>query len=101
VPAAQGLTDFNPATNRTQGIVSGKWFYNQLVALLNSLHISPTTFAVFVPYNTYLVDQNPNDCLSPPGCAFYDGFHQAILSARNPHDINTFALASYIDYGPS
>jgi hypothetical protein len=99
VPAAQGLTVFDPVTNRTQGVVTGDWFYHQLLGLLNSLHISPTTLPVFVPYNTYVTDQNPNDCLSPSGCGFYIGYHYAALSNNNPHAINTLIMASYIDRG--
>jgi len=99
VPASQGITAFDPATNRTQGIVGGNWFFRQLVGLLNSLHVSPTTLAVFVPYNTFVTDQNPNDCLSPPYCAYYTGYHYAALSNNNPHAINTYAMASYEDAG--
>jgi hypothetical protein len=99
VPAAQGITAFDPATNRTQGIVGGDWLSHQLLGLLNSLQVSPTTLAVFVPYNTYVVDQNPNDCLRPPYCAYYTGYHYAALSNNNPHAINTFVMASYIDAG--
>jgi hypothetical protein len=99
VPAAQGITAFNPTTNRPQGIVSANWFFHQLLGLLNSLHISPTTLAAFVPYNTYLTDQNPNDCLQPPGCTFSSGFHYGVLSNNDPHAINTFAMASYEDLG--
>jgi hypothetical protein len=99
VPAAQGITAFDPATNRTQGIVGGNWFWRQVLGLLNSLHVSPATLAVFVPYNTYVTDQNPNDCLQPPYCAYYDGYHDAALSNTNPHAINTFIMASYTDAG--
>jgi hypothetical protein len=101
VPASQGITAFDPATNRTQGIVGGDWFFRQLLGLLNSLHVSPTTLAVFVPYNTFVTDQNPNDCLSPPYCAYYSGYHYAALSNKNPHAINTYAMASYEDAGTS
>jgi hypothetical protein len=41
VPASQGIAVFDPTTNRTEGVVSGDWFYNQLLGLLNSLHVSP------------------------------------------------------------
>jgi hypothetical protein len=99
VPAAQGLTVFDPTTNRTEGVVGGSWFFHQLVAVLNSLRISPTTLPVFVPYNTFITDQNPNDCLGPQSCGFYTGFHDAILDAHDPHAINTFAMASYEDFG--
>jgi hypothetical protein len=99
VPAAQGLTVFDPVTNRTQGVVSGDWFYHQLLGLLNSLHVSPTTLAAFVPYNTFVTDQNPNDCLTPSGCGYFIGYHYAVLSNNNPHAINTLAFASYIDRG--
>jgi hypothetical protein len=99
VPASQGITVFDPATNRTEGIVGGDWLTHQLIGLLNSLHVSPTTLAVFVPYNTYVVDQNPNDCLRPPYCAYYDGYHYATLSNNNPHALNTFVMASYTDAG--
>jgi hypothetical protein len=99
VPAAQGITAFDPATNRTQGIVGGDWFWHQILGLLNSMHISPTTLPVFVPYNTYVTDQNPNDCLNPPYCSYYDGYHDAALSNNNPHAINTFIMASYTDAG--
>src|SRR5215472_1491743 len=93
VPAAQGLTFFDTNANRTVGVVTGDWLFHQLLGLLNSLQVSPTTLAVFVPYNTYVTDQNPNDCLRPPGCAFSAGFHEAVLSNTNPHAINTFAMA--------
>jgi hypothetical protein len=99
VPAAQGITVFDPTTNRTEGVVGGDWFYSQLLGLLNSLHVSPTTLAVFVPYNTFVTDQNPNDCFRPPYCAYFTGFHYAALSNNNPHAINTFAFASYEDAG--
>jgi hypothetical protein len=99
VPAAQGITFFDPTTNRTEGVVGGDWFYHQLLGLLNSLHVSPTTLAAFVPYNTYITDQNPNDCLQPPGCAYSAGFHEAALSNNNPHAINTYAYATYEDAG--
>ena len=99
VPAAQGLTFFDLNTNRTVGVVGGDWLFHQLIGLLNSLNVSPTTLAAFVPYNTYFTDQNPNDCLQPPGCAFSSGFHEAALSNNNPHAINTFAEATYEDVG--
>ena len=101
VPAAQGLTFFNLNTNRTVGAVTGDWFRSQLLGLLSSLHVSPTTLAVFVPYNTFVTDQNPNDCLRPPSCAVYAGFHSAAVSNTNPHAINTFAYAAYQDAGTS
>jgi hypothetical protein len=99
VPASQGITFFDPTANRTVGVVGGDWFFHQLLGLLNSLHVSPTTLAVFVPYNTYVTDQNPNDCLRPPYCAYSAGFHYGVLSNNNPHAINTFAYASYEDAG--
>ena len=99
VPASQGITFFDANANRTVGVVTGNWLFHQLVGLLNSLQVSPTTLAVFVPYNTYFTDQNPNDCLRPPGCAFSAGFHEAALSNNNPHAINTFAEATYVDQG--
>jgi hypothetical protein len=99
VPAAQGLTFFNSDTNLPVGIVGGNWFFHQLLGLINSLHISPTTLPVFVPYNTSVTDQNPNDCLHLPGCAHYNGYHYAVLSNSNPHAINTFIMAAYHDFG--
>jgi hypothetical protein len=100
VPAAQGITFFNLNTNRPVGAVSGDWFGHQLQGLLNSLHVSPTTLAVFVPYNTYVVEQNPNDCLPDPNaCAVEGGFHSAAIGSTNPHAINTFAYAAYEDAG--
>jgi hypothetical protein len=100
VPASQGITFFDLTANRTVGVVGGDWFFHQLLGLLNSLHVSPTTLAVFVPYNTYVTDQNPNDCLRPPNyCALTSGFHDAVLSNNNPHAINTFAMATYEDAG--
>jgi hypothetical protein len=100
VPAAQGITVFDPAANRTEGVVGGDWLFHQLLGLLNSLQVSPTTLAVFVPYNTFVTDQNPNDCLRPPNyCAYYAGFHYAALSNNNPHAINTYAYATYEDAG--
>jgi len=99
VPAAQGITFFDPTTDRTVGVVGGDWFFHQLLGLINSLHISPTTLPVFVPYNTSVTDQNPNDCLRPPYCAYYAGFHYAALSNNNPHAINTYAYATYEDAG--
>jgi hypothetical protein len=101
VPAAQGITFFDPTTDRTVGVVGGDWFFHQLLGLINSLHISPTTLPVFVPYNTSVTDENPNDCLHPPGCYHYNGYHYAVLSNNNPHAINTFIMASYHDYGTS
>jgi hypothetical protein len=99
VPAAQGITAFDPVTNRTFGVVSGDWFWHQLLGLLDSLHVSPTTLPAFVPYNTFVTDGNPNDCLRPPYCAYYDGYHYGIPSSNNPHAINTFIMASYLDRG--
>ena len=99
VPASQGLTVFDPFTNRIQGVVGGAWLYRQLLSLMNSLHVSPTTLPIFVPYNTYVTDQNPNDCLTPQSCGFYLGFHAAVPSNQKPHAINTFAFASYLDLG--
>jgi hypothetical protein len=99
VPAAQGLAVFDPVTNRTHGIVGGDWFHHQLLGLLSSLHVSPTTLAVFVPYNTRVTDQNPSDCLQPSGCGYFIGYHEAALSNNNPHAINTFAYADYVDRG--
>ena len=49
VPASQGLTVFDPTTDRVEGVVGGKWLFVQLVNLVNSLHISPQTLAAFVP----------------------------------------------------
>jgi len=99
VPASQGLTAFDPTTDRLEGVVGGQWLFVQLVNLLSSLHISPQTLAAFVPYNTFVTDQNPNDCFGPDGCAFYTGFHDAVLSNAKPHAINTFAMASFLDLG--
>jgi len=102
VPAAQGLTFFNQLTNRTVGVVTGDWFRHQLLGLLNSLQVSPTTLAVFVPYNTFVTEQNPNDCLRPPNsCAVAAGYHDAAVSSTNPSAINTFAYAAYQDAGTS
>src|SRR5262249_3810085 len=97
VPASQGLTDFNPVTNRYQAVVSDDWFQHQIVSLLNSLHIGATTLAVFVPYNTFVTDANPNDCFTPPYCGYFTGFHNAIPSNTNPHAINTYTWATYED----
>jgi hypothetical protein len=81
-------------------VVGGRWLYVQLLGLINSLHISPRALAVFVPYNTFVTDQNPNDCFVGPNfCAYYTGFHAAVLSNANPHAINTFAMASFEDLG--
>jgi hypothetical protein len=99
VPAAQGITFFDPNTNRPFGVVGGNWFFHQLLGLINSLHISSTTLPVFVPYNTSVTDQNPNDCLHAPGCYHYNGYHYAVLSNNNPHAINTFIMAAYHDFG--
>jgi hypothetical protein len=100
VPAAQGTTFFNLNTNRTVGAVGGNWFRHQLQGLLNSLHVSPTTLAVFVPYNTFVTEQNLNDCVSlPDSCATLAGFHTAAIGSTNPHAINTFAYAAYLDAG--
>jgi hypothetical protein len=99
VPASQGLTVFDPSTNRFQGVVGDDWFQHQIVSLLNSLHVSPTTLAVFVPYNTVVTDANPNDCLAPPYCGYFTGFHNAVLSNAKPHAINTYTWASYLDDG--
>jgi hypothetical protein len=101
VPAAQGIMFLDTNTNLPYGIVGGDWFFHQLLGLINSLHISPTTLPVFVPYNTAVTDQNPNDCLRPPYCAHYTGYHYAVLSNNNPHAINTFIMASYQDFGTS
>jgi hypothetical protein len=97
VPASQGITFLDPLADRTIGVVGGKWLYIHLVNLLNSLHVSPTTLAAFVPYNTYVTDENPSDCLV--SCTYYIGYHAAVLSNNNPHAINTFAMAPYLDYG--
>ena len=100
VPGAQGLTISDPNTGGIDGIVGGEWFARHMDGLLNSLHIPATTLAVFVPYNTYVTDENPTDCLV--SCAFYVGFHSAMLqppSGNQPQAINTFAMASYIDDG--
>jgi hypothetical protein len=100
VPAAQGRTFFNLNTNRPVGAVSWDWFRRQLQGLLNSLHVSPTTLAVFVPYNTYVTKQNLNDCLrDPDNCAVAGGFHDAAIGNTNPNAINTFAMATYEDAG--
>ena len=99
VPAAQGITLLDTGTNLPYGIVGGNWFFHQLLGLINSLHISPTTLPVFVPYNTAVTDQNPNDCLRPPYCAHYTGYHYAVLSNNNPHAINTFIMAAYHEFG--
>jgi hypothetical protein len=99
VPAAQGITFLDSSTNRPYGVVGGNWFFHQLLGLINSLHISPTTLPVFVPYNTAVTDQNPADCLRPPYCGHYTGYHYAALNPNNPHAINTFIMASYQDFG--
>jgi hypothetical protein len=99
VPASHGLTVFDSFTNRFQAIVGNDWFQHQIVSLLNSLHVSPTTLPVFVPYNTFVTDANPNLCLTPPGCGYFTGFHNAILSNTNPHAINTYMWATYEDFG--
>ena len=101
VPAAQGNTFFNLKTNRPVGAVSWDWLRRQLQGLLSSLHVSPTTLAVFVTYNTFVTYQNPNDCLRPPGCATAGGYPSAAVSNTNPHAINTFAYAAYADKGTS
>jgi hypothetical protein len=97
VPASQGVTFDDPSCDPVCGVVGGEWLERQLFELLNSLHISPTTLAVFVPVNTFVTDDNPEDCLEPAGCATYDGYHYATFSPRNPHAINSFVMAEYID----
>ena len=99
VPAAQGIVVFDPTINRTEGFVDQDWFYLQLHGLLSSLHVSPTTLAAFVPYNTFVTVGNPNGCFRPPYCAYAGGFHYAFPSDNNPHAINTFAYATYLDLG--
>ena len=100
VPPAQGGTFFNLNTNRPVGAVSGDWFRRQLQALLNSLQVSPKTLAVFVPYNTFVTEQNPNDCIrNPDSCATAAGHHSAAIGSTNPNTINTFAYAAYLDAG--
>lgn len=99
VPASQGITVFDPFNNRFQALVGDDWFHHQIEGLMNSLRVSPTTLAVFVPYNTYVTPQNPNDCLASPSCAYYIGFHNAIPSNTKPHAINTYTWASYVDDG--
>jgi len=99
VPAAQGLTVFNPYTNRSEAVVGGKWLQVQLDRLLQSLQIAPTTLAMFVDYNTYATDQNPEDCLTPEGCSFFYAYHGAGFSDRAPHAVNTYIYSSFVDYG--
>src|SRR5262249_28430241 len=36
VPAAQGITFFDPTANRPVGVVTGDWFFHQLLGLLSS-----------------------------------------------------------------
>jgi hypothetical protein len=96
VPASQGLTFSDPSCDPACGIVSGKWLTVKLLGLLGSLHISPATLAVFVPVNTYVTDDNPENCLTG-GCGFYDGFHDAVVSPKDPHAISTYVFASYVD----
>jgi len=100
VPPAQGGTFFNLNTNRPVGAVSGDWFRRQLQGLLSSLQVSPKTLAVFVPYNTFVTEQNVNDCLrDPDNCPVAGGFHSAAIGSTNPNAINTFAYAAYEDAG--
>jgi hypothetical protein len=67
IAAAVGLPEdaqaADPTTGGIDGIVSDIWLLRQLEDLLGSLHISPTTLAVFVPYNTFTTTENPEDCL--------------------------------------
>jgi hypothetical protein len=97
VPASQGLTIPDPYTGGIDGIVSDVWLLRQIEGLLGSLHISPTTLAAFVPYNTFVTDQDPEDCLV--SCAYFTGYHYAFPRGKTPHTINTFAMASYLDLG--
>jgi hypothetical protein len=99
VPASQGLSVFDPFINRFQALVGDDWFHHQIVSLLNSLQISPTTLAVFVAYNTYVTPLNPNECLALGSNCFYLGFHNAVPSNTNPHAINTYTWVSYVDQG--
>jgi hypothetical protein len=98
VPASQGITIPDPDTNGIAGIVGGNWLSRQLQSLISSLHISPTTLPVFVPYNTFVTDQNPTDCLV--SCSYYIGYHYATVtnSGKKPL-VNTFVMASYDDLG--
>jgi hypothetical protein len=57
------------------------------------------SLAVFVLYNTFVTAQNPNDCFGPAGCRFYTGFHSAVPSNAKLDAINTFAFASFEDFG--
>jgi len=98
VPASQGVTALDTTTNRVLGIVGGRWLFVELTNLLNSLRLDPRALVVFESYNTYATDQNPNDCLSI-GCAYYSGYHAAVFSNRDPHAINTYAYATYLDGG--
>ena len=82
VPSSQGVTVFDPRTDRTEGVVGGSWLFHQLLGLLNSLHISPRTFAVFVPYNTFVTDQNPSDCSVPGAARSSTGFTTRSSSIR-------------------
>jgi hypothetical protein len=98
VPGSQGITFYSQTADQTFAIVGGKWFQQRLEGLLGSLNISPTTLAVFVPFNTLVTDETPDDCL--PSCAYYDGYHAAVMSpAKGPHAINTFIMASYHNLG--
>ena len=98
VPASQGITFPDSRTNGIAGIVGSNWLNHQLQGLIGSLHISPTTLAVFVPYDTFVTDQNPNDCLV--SCGYYIGYHYATVSnnGKKPQ-VNTFMMASYDDFG--
>jgi hypothetical protein len=103
VPAAQGFTVFNPATQRRVGVVEYEWSSRKIKELIGALQISPTDLAVFLVDNTIASITTADDCRNPVGCPAYAGWHDSYLTGAGrieaPPQVNTLVWASWDDLG--
>lgn len=105
VPSSKGITFFDSGANRRFGIVEGAWFSHQVNAAIAGLRIDPRSLVIFLAYNTDIAYVGtPAGCLTT-GCSLFAGVHGAFLSGNRqlgnqpPRSVNTYAYASYQDFG--
>ncbi|SCK25204.1 hypothetical protein VAR608DRAFT_2022 [Variovorax sp. HW608] len=105
IPADQGLTIFDPVTQRRVGIVSWDWTRRLVRQLIQALQIAPDELPIFLAGNTITSLTSAADCLSPSGCNSYAGLHDGFVVSDSPTAapprFYTYVWSGWRDYGPA
>lgn len=105
VPPEQGLTIFDPVTQRRVGILSWDWTRREVQQLIHALQIAPNELPIFLAGNTITSLTTAADCLSANGCnslgGLHDGFAVSASPTAAPPRFYTYIWSGWRDYGPA